>query len=355
MAVETLAWSKAFIATFIVLLVLNLKTCLYKGKLYMQSVLYLLLCNDKKWKKPEDPGVIFKDDLGSKNYGPGVEKKTIIFVRHGESTWNDTFNKGERSLIVFIVGYIPNMLKALLYEVYLLLTGQMDSWFYDAPMSRYGLEQAKALQLFLSEDKSKDKGLSDREAEIIKIMRGEAKSSLIVSSNLRRAISTVAAAFSERFKRRPDDKIVVIPSLQEISRNPDTLSITPAHETVTASWIEKDSNICNFQEIFDKNSDMKLHVGNKPLSTNGLKRMIEFCKYSFEVQEEALIVGGHSIWFRSFFRTFLPYTVDHASKNRKVVNCGAVAFTLLKKKGSDNNPVFVVDPDSVTVIYGGFS
>mmetsp|Transcript_2834 Transcript_2834/g.4450 ORF Transcript_2834/g.4450 Transcript_2834/m.4450 type:complete len:348 (-) Transcript_2834:264-1307(-) len=327
------------------LLAWNLNVTILKAKLTIQGIVYLIFCNDKKWKKPEDPGLVLKS-------AEGVEKKTVIFVRHGESTWNDTFNKGERSVLVFVIFYLPNLLKALLYETYLCLTGQIDSWFYDSPMSHYGLEQVQKLADFLGK---KPEG-TDREVELLKILRGDegAPSSKIVSSNLRRAISTVAAGFSERLKRRPDDKILIIPSLQEISRNPDTLSITPAHENVTASWIEKEATACNFQAIFDKQCDMSSHTGNKPLDTNGLKRMLEFSNYVFTVDEDVVIAGGHSIWFRSYFRTFLPYDSNHPGKNRKVVNCGAVAFTLLKK-GEGADAKFAIDPDTVDVVYGGFS
>ncbi len=34
--------------------------------------------------------------------------------------------------------------------------------------------------------------------------------------------------------------------------------------------------------------------------------------------------------YREFFRTFLPKDVDHIAKNRKMVNCGVVAFDLVK-------------------------
>lgn len=328
------------------LLAWNLNVTILKAKLTIQGIVYLLFCNDKKWKNPDDPGLILKS-------AEGVERKTVIFVRHGESTWNDTFNKGERSVLVFVLFYLPNMLKALLYESYLLLTGQIDSWFYDSPMSHYGLEQVQKLAGFLGK---KPEG-TDREVELLKIIRGDegAPSSKLVSSNLRRAISTVAGGFSERLKRRPDDQVFVIPSLQEISRNPDTLSLTPAHEKVTASWIEKEAtDICNFQAIFDKRFDMSSHTGNKPLNTNGLKRMLEFGNYVFTVDEDVVIAGGHSIWFRSFFRTFLPNDSNHPGKSRKVVNCGAVAFTLVKK-GDGADAMFAVDPGSVAVIYGGFS
>lgn len=99
---------------------------------------------------------------------------------------------------------------------------------------------------------------------------------------------------------------------------------------------------------------MGLHTGNKPLDTNGLKRMNAFCDYAFNVKDkEVLIVGGHSIYFRSFFKTFLPYDMMHISKIKKMVNGGTVAITLIKAQ-FPNEVRYVIDPTSITVVYGGF-
>lgn len=100
---------------------------------------------------------------------------------------------------------------------------------------------------------------------------------------------------------------------------------------------------------------MSLHVGDKPLNTNGLKRMNEFCEfiYSPSVREDYVVVGGHSIWFRSFFRLFLPYSVHHVSKNKKLVNGGVVAFDLIKAE-TRRGPKYMIDPKTIKVIYGGF-
>lgn len=165
----------------------------------------------------------------------------------------------------------------------------------------------------------------------------------------------MAAAFSDRLSRRPDDKILIISSLQEISCNPDTLSITPPHTPIQASWIEKQSKLCDFQDIYSYQVDMSLHVGDKPLNTNGLKRMNEFCEFIFSpsVKEDYIVVGGHSIWFRSFFRLFLPFSVHHVSKNKKVVNGGVVAFDLLKAE-TRIGPKYMIDPKTIRVVYGGF-
>lgn len=101
------------------LLLYNFSSVIYKTKLTFKGISYLLFCNDKSWKKPQDPATIFESAMAEGK----IEKKTIVFIRHGESTWNETFNKGaHRSALVFVIGYIPNMIKALLYECYLILT-----------------------------------------------------------------------------------------------------------------------------------------------------------------------------------------------------------------------------------------
>jgi hypothetical protein len=139
------------------------------------------------------------------------------------------------------------------------------------------------------------------------------------------------------------------------SRNPDALSITPAHTQIHASWIDKTSKICDFQDIYTNQVDMSLHNGNKPINTNGLKRMNLFCDFLFSpsVMEEYAIIGGHSLWFRSFFQTFLPHDVQHLSKKNKIVHGGVVAFELIKAS-TKQGPKYMIDPKSIAVVYGGF-
>lgn len=236
-------------------------------------------------------------------------------------------------------------------SLFVLLTLSAISWFYDSPMSRLGLAQIEELATFL---KSKTEG---PEAEHVKILRADpdAPKSKLLSSPLRRAASTIASGFADRLSRRPEDKILIHGSLQEISRNPDTLAITPAHTPIQASWIEKTYKTIDFQEIFDSQTDMSLYVGNKPLNTNGLKRMLEFCEFVFSpsVKETHVIVGGHSIWFRKFFNMFLPYSVHHVSKNKKIVNGGVVTFELMKAE-TRRGPKYMIDPKTIRVVYGGF-
>jgi len=108
------------------MLLFNLPTLIYKIKMLIETVLYFVLCWDKSWKKPQDPGAIFGPHLSQ---GLPVDRKTVYFVRHGESTWNDTFNKGHhRSRAQFVIGFIPGLIKSALYELYLLLAGKLDRY-----------------------------------------------------------------------------------------------------------------------------------------------------------------------------------------------------------------------------------
>jgi hypothetical protein len=230
----------------------------------------------------------------------------------------------------------------------------LSSWFYDAPLSHLGLAQVEELHSFVVNGK-----LDGADAVHLKVLRGDpdAPPSKILSSNLRRAISTVAGGFRDRLMRNKSEKILVLDALQEISRNPDTLAITPPHATVQASWIEKSYKACNFQSIFDHQTDTSLHSGNKPLNTNGLKRMNEFCEFvyfSHQMKDAShIVVGGHSIWFRYFFNMFLPYSVHHVSKNKKIVNGGIVTFELMKAE-TRRGPRYMIDPKTIRVVYGGF-
>lgn len=229
----------------------------------------------------------------------------------------------------------------------------LDSWFYDSPLSYLGLSQVEELATFL------EKGAANApEEDLLKVLRAEpgAPSSKIICSNLRRAISTLAGGFRDRLSRRPNEKVLIFSPLQEISRNPDALSITPPQTPIQASWIEKtNTKICNFQEFFTNQVDTTRHFGNKPVRSSGYGRMLEFCDFVFSkaVREEHIIVGGHSLWFRSFFDNFLPFNVNHVARKKKIVNGGIVAFELMKAQTKYGDK-YMIDPKTIRVVYGGF-
>lgn len=327
-----------------------------KIHLFSITVQYLLFCSDKtNWKAPkEDPQTFFSDFSKA-------DSKTVIFVRHGESTWNDTFNKGDRSKSSFLLGFLPNLIKALYYEIYFFVSGQEnESWFFDSPLSEKGRGQALGIQTFLREMTNLEYE-SPREQEMLKILMGQVESQL-VSSNLRRAISTMAIGFQQRLedsnnsnndeKKKKKDTLLIIPQLQEMSRNPDAQCITPAKtDKMRLSWTDP----TELQPLYDSCIDTRLHSGNKAVDSNGLERMRDFCRVLFEeTGESAVVAGGHSLYFRNFFKTFLPHSVDHISKRKKIKNGGCVGFTLLRIPNEAKGYQYMIDPKSIVVVYGGF-
>jgi broad specificity phosphatase PhoE len=319
------------------------------------AIHYLALCNDKKWKKPPvDPESFFKENTNTTTQSQSqshCDKKTIILVRHGESTWNDTFNKGDRSTFSFLIHFIPGVFKSMAMEWYFFVTGKaQESWFYDSPLSEKGLSQAQALFRFLAEPMEYK---TPKEQELIKIMLGETPSQLL-SSNLRRAISTMAVGFQARLQKKiKGDNIMVLSELQEISRNPDALTVLNGKGSeIKSAWTDPPF----LADIFKHQTDTSLHAGNKPVDSNGLKRMQAFCDliFSESIQKDAVVVAGHSLWFRSFFQTYMPHTVEHIAKKKKMVNGACVGLVLMRVKTKDGTFQYMIDPKSITVLYGGF-
>ena len=67
-----------------------------------------------------------------------------------------------------------------------------------------------------------------------------------------------------------------------------------------------------------------------------------------------VIVGGHSLWFKSYFQNFLPFSSNHVAKQKKIINGGVVAFDLVKVTTTQYGDKYMVDPNSIKVVYGGF-
>jgi hypothetical protein len=196
-----------------------------KFKMLASTIQYMVLCKDKKWNKPEhDPDSYF--NKATEKQKKSIQRKTVIFLRHGESTWNDTFNQGDRSTVGFCLYFIPNLVKAFATEWFFAVTGQEnESWFYDSPLSEKGLQQAISVKKYLATDIEFS---PPKEAAILRILVGDKKvTSQMVSSNLRRAIATMTIGFQDRLnKNYPNDDIIILPELQEVSFNPDALCIT---------------------------------------------------------------------------------------------------------------------------------
>ena len=224
-----------------------------------------------------------------------------------------------------------------------------DSVFWDSPLSALGIRQAVQLSAWIEHASPSDPHAA--------VLRGDSDvPSLLCTSNLRRSVSTVLTGLSGRLLRSNKERVKVLSSAQEITRNIDGYSLSAPRSFPGPSWIELE------QPELDKvvtalysgdHLDGSDNKGNKSLSSTGLKRMNEFCNWLISSDEardfNTVILGGHSLWFKEFFKTFLPHSCKHEAKSKKIVNCGVVAFDLLCLHGR-----FVVDPESIQVVYGGF-
>mmetsp|Transcript_22142 Transcript_22142/g.46588 ORF Transcript_22142/g.46588 Transcript_22142/m.46588 type:complete len:397 (-) Transcript_22142:263-1453(-) len=353
----------------------NPAAAIRKLKIAYLSVLYLLFCNDKRFQIPkDDPAAYFPKEMGgaaaAKLDGATYKSKTVLLIRHGESTWNDTFNPGDRHKLVFLLFFVPNMIYAVVMELYFFVSGKdADSWFFDSALSGKGVKQSEGLRKFLKKEKLRLGSLPNPEEEravrlllALEAENGGPAESHVVSSNLRRAISTAAIGLADRFavtsrRSSSNDPITLLPCLQEISRNPDALSIIPARGVAHPTWC--DENIPGVDD-FSALVNTSIHGGNKPLSTNGLIRLEEFCRSIFDdgiLPKDVVIAAGHSLFFRSFFQCFLPREPkgeEHIGKKKKIVNGGVVMVTLHEVTMTDRKKVYLIDKQSVTVIYGGF-
>jgi len=145
-------------------------------------------------------------------------------------------------------------------------------------------------------------------------------------------------------------------SLQEISRNVDTLSVTPARSIPKCPPDEaKLKNMGDLMSHWYKTRlDHRHNAGNKTLSMKADKRQKQFVKWVFEQKDvDCIVVAGHSLWFREFFKSFMPKSATHVAKTTKMANCAVVAFDLYRNI-QHSTEVIRIPPESIKEVYGGF-
>lgn len=284
----------------------------------------MVASKDKAWKKSSVP---------DPSKAPNSNTKRIIFIRHGESEWNLIFNKGVAKLL-------PRLIAAWIREMMMLIS--CDSIFFDSPLNQEGIDQAKELGDFLSESHNPSSpAYSD-----IMALKGEKGQSILCSSTLRRAISTLVAGLWEPRLKHSNEKVILLSACQEVSRNVDTISLAQPLSTPDLHVTEE--NLGGFKT--DTYINAEYNYGNKPVLGNGLTRMQAFAEWAVQRPENTIIVGGHSLWFRYFFQTYLPRDENPCdAKTLKIHNTGVVAFDFV-----GNNGAYRIQPKTVTVVYKGF-
>ena len=321
-----------FVLITILIVPILLSFCRAKLYFWCRGIVFLLLSSEKRgMSKAPDTEKLIK----SKS-----RKKTIIFIRHGESDWNEIFNKSKIKLL-------PRLIRGLFREAMYFVTD--NSVFIDSPLSQEGVSQAMRLREFLFNYSNKQTEMD----ELVAALQGRGKwkqDSLLVSSNLRRAINTGCIALWPRLHKNME-KIKIQSSLQEMSRNVDTNALAGAAALPEMSLMK---DIIGKEFRPGMYLDPSESEGNKGLCSTGYPRMKQFCQWAMDQKESVIIVSaGHSLWFKNFFKIFLRKSSNHHSKTLKMKNCAAVSFSLVEGT-IDGGTHFTITEDSFCEIFEGF-
>ena len=255
------------------------------------------------------------------------------------------------------------LLKSIVREI--LMINEPHSLLLDSPLSPHGVKQAKELQTFC-ESSFTDSFKDDKVAmQQVLTLRGEIGThepgkTLLVASNLRRAMATASIGLQDRMQRL-NEQMQIWSCCQEVSRNIDTYALAGPNEVPDLSDVQTKGDGTPPVSKIDLRTcyDPKGNDGNKKLASNGYLRMKDFCERVFSENEaDNIIVGGHSLWFRFFFQTYLPTSTGIAlcekAKKRKMQNCAAVAFNLERGTSSEVGPMYRIDPESMRCIFKDF-
>ena len=322
-----------------------------KVMFYFFGILYMIQAKDAPSKYAKGNNFSPKSKVeGHHAEATKPVRVRVVFVRHGDSYWNSLINR-------FGLGWPIRAVKALLTEWYLFLTNASDSVIIDSPLSSTGKKQASELAEFVRKDAGKT-------------VPCQPKNSVVVTSNLRRAMLTALVGLGPRVSTARE-KIVMDSSLQEASRNIDALSFSVQKRAIAATPIGENSKTV----LHLSNFDPILNMGQKtlPTSTCNVHTRIEaFVDHLLagvdNVQSrtvpalrpssgsgplEEVIVVGHSLWFKTFFNRFLPAQSTHIGKKKKMMNCAMVSFDLVWDRNGSGD--VSIDESTITPMFKNFN
>ena len=327
----------------------------HKVTLFLLGVVHMLLSSDRRWAKAGlvDPDVLEREKVED------LASVTLVFIRHGESAWNDIFNKG------FGPSFVGRLARGIVMEIVHFAT--LGSVFLDSELNHEGVAQAAALRAFIqgaaraagAEGEAGATGASAearRRRDVVRALAGAGEASVVVSSNLRRAIATVVVCLWDRLALGRE-RVLLMSELQEISRNVDTLSVSPPGRVPEMPDVEayvRGHPAAGGAPAVASVLDGNLNRGNKSWRGHGIDRLRGFASWSVARKEKVVIVAGHSLWFKYFFQTFLPHASTHVGKTAKIANGGVVALTLTCGVDKEGRTVYRVPPESVLPIHLGF-
>lgn len=371
----------AVLATFyIVFLVTSGSNVAFQAKLlaYPRAVWRFLFGHCKAGAKPVDPSVV----LAAVGHGAACSRYRVLFIRHGESVWNEMFNRGFGPLLG--LGFLLRVLRGVYIELQLL--GTPESVFVDSPLSMEGLSQSRGLLAAM--ETNVWPSLASRSTSSAPNSDGQSSASdgpnvYVFVSPLRRAVSTVLVGLSGLLLRMPNLKVNLLSCLAENTRNVDGVSLTLTSSKRKSNKGKDDGLKEDKAEqgrqwppvpspsLFDE-TDQRLASGalfdrlrwEAPIcSSTKFGKFEDFIRTLSEKvsplapaqgansRDPIILVGGHSLWFREFFKAYLPASVQHECQKRKVSNGGVVSFDLVHVPSVGA----AIDPKSLTLSYGRFT
>lgn len=313
----------------------------FKGIITSYSFLFMIFSREGKRIKPLPRLTPQNSEI--------VGTRTIYLLRHGESMWNYGVNRGLTSLI-------PRWLYLLWWEFRLLLT--RDSVFIDSPLSELGVSQSLEAKKFID---NLDRNSSDY---IALRCNDPQQSALLVSSNLRRAMSTVMIACNSRLSESASDSVHVNSDLQEMTRNIDGISLSQKrHNTPVSTRESCDHSLCAFphpislsmETLYNRKVNGAANKGNKTISSRFQVRLRNVCDWIFTASvcssRPSVLLAGHSLFFRQLLKDTLPDNFEHDVKSGKISNGGIVRIEMLRLKQGDRFEYYV-PAESMVVLCG---
>lgn len=340
--------------------------------------------------------------------------RTIVFVRHGKSMWNEAKANGFWGQVKALGSGFREQRKE----------DHSDTKILDAPLSREGMRQAKAVANFLKLQRIEDAfrcvnhvktdleedldlalhllskktpgsiadgcrkvqraieqlhqlgenqrmptvSISNDEPldthTICDIINHDLKNCIVVASNLRRAISTACISLEDRLEANPKEKIYILSCLQELGSNYDTIPSVrrgrqpePSERERRCSVLGK-SSVSNIQSVYDSRLNMDFDEGNQ---RNVAKetRIHTFLDWCWKCPKEHIIAFGHSHWFREFFRHALHTTKlppDKNVKKHKLNNCTMVGFRICRERyeqaNGEHEVAYKIPKGTLQIIHG---
>merc|ERR1711865_183024 len=277
-------------------------------------------------------------------------QRRIIFIRHGESDWNKIFNRG--------IDKGKTLFRFILYPILELLKFPMaDSHFYDSPLSDRGIDQCECLaaHIGLHVSMQPDKGQTLAwKRDLADLQANPGTRSIVVTSQLRRAVSTCTIGLWSRLKKT-GEKVLLLSSLMEQSRNFDCVPLSSPYETPPLPDLKSRLGEHPLGAgMFDPSGN----TGDKPIRATGDKgfnRMEDFIEFCFQpsLEKTTIIAVGHSLYYKRFFNCFLPHKLNSPAKSFKLKNAAAVGITLRRQKVTGGKYVYRIHPNQLTELGDG--